>query len=159
MASRPGSDMHKESDMTAEQPFGTVDKSIDPSLGQGEIVFLSWVPEERIPPLHRKYVRRHVDRLARENGLPPVTIKWFGPPLNGGDFWGVAPFAAAMPGGVAPSDMENTVAFHYALRGADVLLPVIAHEICHLVQRRDGRPSDHEEATRYGVEYAARMAA
>ena len=68
---------------------GTLSDDLAPADGAGQVVFLSWVPEDRIPAGHRAFVRRHVDRAARLMGIVGhVRVRWFGPAVNGGDFTG-----------------------------------------------------------------------
>jgi hypothetical protein len=139
-----------------------------PSKAAGELVYMSWVPEDRIPETHRRYVRRHVDRAAKAAGLGPITIRWFGPPVSGihegpdgrlhqGDFAAAAPYADAIPSAVAPDDQPMTIALNAGIRGASVPA-ILAHEVQHLVQRRDGLPPDETDATRAGFEYLDREA-
>lgn len=112
---------------------GTVARSGFTPGQAGEIQFASWVPESRIPPAHVAFVRRHVDRAARELHLPRLRIRWFGPPVGDGDFWMVCPYDDGMPSGVAPESEPGTVAFNRDLRGP-ALVGVIAHEVRHCAQ-------------------------
>lgn len=45
----------------------------------GEVVILRWVPESRIPKHHVQHVQKHADRLAQENDLGPIRLRWFRP--------------------------------------------------------------------------------
>lgn len=139
---------------------GTVSRSWDPSDAEGEMFFCSWVPEDRIPLNHRRYVRRVVDRLAKENGFRNVRLRWFGPPINGGDFWGIARGPDEVPLGLAPADQPMTIALAYDLRG-DLIPYIVAHEIRHLVQRPLYIPTTQErevDADRYAAETVLRRA-
>jgi hypothetical protein len=106
-----------------------------PSEQAGQPMRLSWVPESRIPPDHRAFVRRHVDRAAGMLGLGPIRVRWFGPPHGDGDFTFTAPEADAIPCGVTPNPDEYpmTVGFLHSFRGPAVV-SVVAHEVRHVAQ-------------------------
>ena len=135
---------------------GITDRSISPTSGAHQQVFLSWVPERRIPKPHRAFVRRQLDRLARENGFSRIDLRWFGPPVRGGDFWGgdfwgvargpdevpaglALPWADRVDGKLPAGYVERpTIALHAGLRGPAMVLSALAHEVRHCVQLRDG---------------------
>jgi hypothetical protein len=121
--------------------LGTITTAMEPSQDV-EQVFLSWVADDQIPRPHRREVRRLVDKLGKRMGLGPVTIRYFGPEVDGGDFWGIAPEAGVLPAGVAPDDQPMTIALNAGLRGGAVVA-VVAHELGHLAQLADA-PADIE---------------
>lgn len=100
-------------------------------------VFASWVPEAAVPREHRESVRRHVDRVGAFLRLGPIHVRWFGPPVGDGDFWGIGA-KGCLPVGVLPDDMDGTIAFNATLRG-DLVVAVVAHEVRHLWQREQMR--------------------
>jgi hypothetical protein len=140
----------------------------------GQVVYLSWVSEDRIPAEHRKFVRRHTDRAARLMGINGhVKIRWFGPAVNGGDFTGVAPFADALPMGVMPADaaccpehdrqqaldFPMTIALLAGARG-EMVAAIIAHEVRHLAQHILGemlgsQAAREEDADHFALAYLA----
>lgn len=120
-----------------------------PFLQEGDVYGASWVPEHHIPRFHREYVRRRVDRAAKAAGLGQIRVRWFGPPINGGDFrLPSAPFDGALFGGVAPDGQPMTIALNADIRGEAVDW-VIAHEVGHVAQRlRPDAPPSGELAER-----------
>jgi hypothetical protein len=98
------------------------------------IVVLSWVPEGRIDPRHRAFVRRHVVRLETRLGLAgPTPIRWFGPKVGEGDFWAPAHGDDYATAGIAPDDDIGGIALNKGFRG-DALVGIIAHEMRHVQQ-------------------------
>lgn len=99
------------------------------------ILLLSWVPEARIDAGHRAFVRRHVNRAAKQLDLdgPSIPIRWFGPAVGEPDFWTPAYREGYAPSGVTPDDAIGGVAFNKGIRG-DALVGIIAHEVRHLKQ-------------------------
>lgn len=139
---------------------GTQTADMAPSAARGEQVLMSWIDEDQIPAEHRAYVRRHVDRAARKLKLGHVHVRWFGPPINGGDFWGIAPDADLLPAGVAPDDQPMTIALNAGLRG-EAVAACIAHEVRHVAQdvaRAMLSDIDQREvdADRFAIDYLGR---
>lgn len=123
-----------------------------PILEEGEVHGASWVLEHRIPLEHRHYVRRRVDRAAKAAGLGRLRVRWFGPPINGGDFrLPPAPYFGGLPGGVAPDGQPMTIALNADIRG-EIVDYVIAHEIGHVAQRL--RPTPPEDLERDADRFA-----
>jgi hypothetical protein len=156
----------------------------------GEVVILRWVPASRIPKHHVQYVQKHVDRLAQENDLGPIRLRWFRPaeerplivtrkngvvvdvaevsldgaerPVAGmvdgepGEFWSDTE-EDGTPVAFVTKSLPNTIALYETLRG-DELPYVIAHEIRHLVQNRDGLEASEADADVYGAYYLQRAA-
>lgn len=106
---------------------------LEASADAGEVVIMSWVPAERIDPRHRAYVERCAKHAARELGLGPIRVRYFGPRTGIGDFWGLAPEPDVIPGGVAPDDLPMTIGILYSLRG-DAVRHVVRHEVAHVAQ-------------------------
>lgn len=128
---------------------GTVDQDgWLPTEAPGDVYALSWYPEDRIPPKHRAYVRRHVDRAARDLGLGPIRIRWFGPAIGDGEFYGEAPSEGVIPLGYTPEEQPMTVGLNKDLRG-DMVAAVCAHEVRHVAQNllraKLGEPERREE--------------
>lgn len=136
--------------MTTRTFYGTM--SGQPAASAGQMYFSSWVPDAKIPAGHRRTVRRTVDHAAARMGLGHVRIRYFGPAVNGGDFWGIAPDADMVPAGVAPDDQPMTIGLNASLRG-EAVSAVIAHELGHLAQRRRGHVHGDPErdADRYAL--------
>lgn len=111
---------------------GTIDAT---PTRAGETQAMRWVPDEDIPADHRAFVREHVDRVADELGLPHVTVRYFEPTDDAGDFAFPAGAHDAIAAGVTPpGDVARmTIGLPASLRG-DFLLAAIAHEVRHLYQ-------------------------
>lgn len=146
---------------------GRVRGGIVPAVAEGAAIMLSWVPEDRIPRGHRAYVRKHVDRAAAQLGLGRITVRWFGPAIAGGDFYGVAPFADAMPLGVmtdgsgTAKDMPMTIALNAGMRGP-IVVAVVAHEVRHVAQHvmrtmLDGREAREADADDFAGQYVSEL--
>lgn len=113
---------------------------------------LSWMSDSAVPRQHRRSVQRRVDALAARLGLGSVKVRWFGPPVDGGDFTGIAPDDDMLPLGMAPDDQPDTIALWATLDGP-ALEAVIAHELGHLANRRRPRAADAERgADAYALE-------
>jgi len=153
---------------------------------EGDVLLMRWIPESRIPKHHVQDIRKHVDRLAKENDLGQVKLRWFRaaedralmvtrkngevvdvatldePDRPAGsrdaDFWAVAgPMGTSAIAFVTPS-FPNTISLYATLRG-DELPHVVAHEVRHLVQQRDVLAGDAEaDADAYGADYLRRSA-
>lgn len=158
---------------------GTITSDLQPSKFAGDVHVLSWVADSRVPAWLRKKARRLVDRAARDLGLQPPAIRWFGPAesqacifvwddeqgravgvVGSGDFWLSASAAGEIPLGVLPDngtgrrpdgwDLPDAIGLHYGLRGP-ALVHVCAHEVRHLAQLRDapGMSLPEREADAY----------
>ena len=117
---------------------GTADPAHTPTQRTHQQVFQSWVPPRRVPTPHRKFVQRQLDRIGRQNGFDRIDLRWFGPAVDGGDFWGISTGPDQVPLGLALPWDRPTIAINVGLRGPAMVLSVIAHEVHHLVQMRAG---------------------
>ena len=120
--------------------------------------FGKYVSRDRIPDVHRRFVQRHVDRLARQYDLGRVQVRWF---TTGSetdhDFTSPPPpsgRAECAPAGSCPTDPGDFICLRADHRGELVPL-TIAHEIGHLIQVRTGTvgPDAELEATQYAIDY------
>lgn len=140
---------------------GRIRTLIEPAA-EGEPVIFSWVPDTQVPIAHRRYVRKHVERVAKRLGLGPIRVRYFGPQLGDGDFYLVAPADGAVPLGVAPPDETPTIGLNAAIRGR-VVLGTIAHECRHAWQYTTDFAPDklarELDAERFEARYLRRMEA
>jgi hypothetical protein len=152
------------------------------SPGLGQVVLYRWIPEDRIPLAHRRFVHRHADRAARDLGIEKVRVRWFlpspetsaimlteGPDAKpadlwaaapeGSGFWGWAPTADSVAMGVCPDDMPMTIALNASLRGVEAVAAVVAHEVRHVAQQAGLTPEEREtDADEYAADYMQRFA-
>lgn len=120
---------------------------------RGGRVPLAWVPEERVPAVTREFVARHVRRLAAQLGLKrPVTVRWFGQPVGGADFYGDSPAADCIPMGFAPGDQPYTIGLLRGLQGPE-LVDTLAHECHALFERQHSGGHDEALAGRFARKY------
>lgn len=101
----------------------------------GQILSLSWVPDQDVPLAHRSFVRRHVDRAAGILSLGPIRVRWFELARSGaGDFPFVALRDDELPAGVTPHPgYPMTIALLASLRG-EAVVGVAVHEVRHVWQ-------------------------
>ena len=140
----------------------------------GDVLLYKYVEPDRIPVHVRKRARKYTDRLARELSLGHVRVRWMrhvasipppaprvvddgdgpvevydldllGHDVAEADFYGVATEPGELRLGLAPPDQPDTIVLLHTLRGP-VLAAVIAHEVRHLRQTRDGMPDSEREA-------------
>jgi len=104
--------------------------------GQGRLVLVSWVPDEDIPPEHRAWVARHVERAATMAGiLGDVDVVWFAPASDGlGDIAIPADPDGRPPAGCTNQALPNTIGLLATLRGP-IVAQTIAHELRHVLQQ------------------------
>ena len=121
--------------------------------------FARFVPADRVPPKHRQYAQRHVDRLARMHRLGKVRIRWFMPGTpEDHDFGGFG--NGTVPDGSCPTEPTDYICLRADRRGDRDLLPLtIAHEIGHMVQLTRGVPRGDPEAVarQFAVAYSRVM--
>lgn len=107
------------------------------------------VAAERVDARTRAFADRHVRRLAAKMKLPPVTVRWYGPPA---DLYGPDGPPDGLLLGLAPLEEPATIALHRSLRPGALLLEALGHELWHLLERHRGRSgADHAEAHRFGL--------
>lgn len=150
---------------------------------KGRLLPFSWVPIEAIGAIHRRFVTRHVDRIAAELGIGQVLVRFYEPTRNGApvsevDFWhGPTTFDDYVLGGMAhlanladvqviedgrpvatPNGPVGEIALLRGLRGT-ALVDVIAHEMRHLWQYSGAMAdADREaDAERFAADYTRRL--
>lgn len=116
---------------------GYMGTDVEPVHGPDELVLLSWIPPDRIPPKQRAYVRRCTDRAARRAGLGRIRVRFFGPVRAGykPDFFGRGFPPGTYPNGVTPGDQPMTIGILASLRGP-VVEGAIAHEVGHVLRHQ-----------------------
>ncbi len=129
------------------------------STEAGQIIRMSWIPQERIPREHRAWVRRHTDRAAKALGLGHVDVRWFGPSSGAPGFRMRSLGAGMLPVGVTPDDYPGAIALNAYIRGERVAA-VIAHEVRHLAQQAlleqlSHRGEREADADRFAAAYVA----
>jgi hypothetical protein len=144
----------------------------------GTLIPFVWVDPARVPERHRRYVTRHVNRLAPELGVPRLVVRFYAPTRRGQmpAFLHRATHDDYIVGGIAsrmlvhemltidgqPLDVTGEVPYIClleTLRGA-MLVTTIAHELRHLAQPADMTRDEREaDAERFAAAYVARSAA
>jgi hypothetical protein len=144
---------------------------------EGDACFFRYVPTDDVPEHHRKRVRKHVDRAARDLQYPaPIKVRYYRhvatrtPPFPGAepigtfhspdrpppyDFAGPATATGELFLGMVDAGQPDTIALNRGLRGV-ALAAVVAHEVRHLAQLRKGA-TDEQDAEVYASSYVRRL--
>ena len=128
-------------------------------LKAGDTLYCRWVRSDTIPDEHRRFVNRHVGRLAGEHRLGTIYVRYFEivPPSEGpwiGEFTATVDEEGTLPAGVFVHDRPNTIGLLASLRGPGVPA-AIAHEISHVIQDRDNGYQSEEESRKLERSYLA----
>ena len=116
--------------------------------------FARFVSADRVPPKHRAFAQRHVDRLARMHRLGKVRVRWFEPSTpEEHDFAGLGD--GRFPYASCPTEPTDYICLRADFR-SDTLPMTIAHEIGHMVQLKRGVPRGDPEAVadEFALSYA-----
>lgn len=119
--------------------------------------FAKYVSRDRIPDGHRRFVQRHVDRLAAQHGLGRVWVRWFSAGSEADHDFAIPGDSRALAGS-CPIEPGDYICLRADFRGPQVPL-IIAHEIGHLIQVRTGTVGQdvEAEAQGYALEYGKQI--